>query len=203
MTGDREKCLEAGCNDYLSKPINRKELFRVLDSYLLPESTHLAEESDYGKLPNNQFSQSDCNDDSLQTVPLLSEAEDDTEIPIDWSAIIKNFEDEEMVKEMVEIYTEDSPQTIHNLNEAIKAKVSEEVQLHAHSLKGTSALIGADKLREKAYQLECAGEQNNIEIFDLLFQEVKEDFDKLMLFLSEANWMEMAKENDYKKQHVG
>ena len=34
MSGDREKALEAGCDDYLSKPINRSELFRLLNKYL-------------------------------------------------------------------------------------------------------------------------------------------------------------------------
>ena len=34
MTGDREKCLEAGCNDYLSKPVNRAELWSVLQQHL-------------------------------------------------------------------------------------------------------------------------------------------------------------------------
>ncbi len=34
MTGDREKASEAGCDDYLTKPLAKKELFRVLSRYL-------------------------------------------------------------------------------------------------------------------------------------------------------------------------
>jgi len=35
MVGDREKCMEAGATDYISKPVDTEELFRVLNKYLL------------------------------------------------------------------------------------------------------------------------------------------------------------------------
>jgi CheY-like chemotaxis protein/HPt (histidine-containing phosphotransfer) domain-containing protein len=203
MKDDINKTLTAGCNEHLPKPINRKELFRVLDKYLSSESAPLAEETDSAKFQHDEFIQSNSGPKSLQTDSSFSAAGDDMEIPIDWSTITNNLEDEEMIMDAVKIFTEDAPQIIQNLNEAIKVKTSEDVQLHAHSLKGTSALIGASRLREKAYQLECAGEEKNIEAFDLLFKDVKENFGKLMLFLSEANWVEMAKGQNCNKQQVG
>jgi signal transduction histidine kinase/ActR/RegA family two-component response regulator len=35
LSGDREKALEAGCNDYISKPINNKELVRLIEKYMV------------------------------------------------------------------------------------------------------------------------------------------------------------------------
>jgi len=34
MVGDREKCFDAGCNDYISKPLNYKELVGIMKKYL-------------------------------------------------------------------------------------------------------------------------------------------------------------------------
>jgi len=34
LTGDREKAIEAGCNDYISKPIKKDELFGIIEKYL-------------------------------------------------------------------------------------------------------------------------------------------------------------------------
>jgi len=41
MTGDREKCMEAGCDDYLSKPIDVRELRGLVEQYLANKHTIL------------------------------------------------------------------------------------------------------------------------------------------------------------------
>ena len=34
MSGDREKCLEVGCDDYISKPIDTEKLYQILNKYV-------------------------------------------------------------------------------------------------------------------------------------------------------------------------
>ncbi len=203
MKDDVKKVLKAGCNEHLGKPINRKELLSVLNKYLSSEDVPLAEKTDSAKFQDDEVIQSNSGQESLQTDSSFSAAGDDMEIPIDWSTLMNNLSDEEMIMDTVRIFTEDAPQTIQNLNEAIKVKTSEDVELYAHSLKGISAMIGANQLHPKAYQLECAGKQNDTDVFDSLFDDIKKGFDEVMAFLSEANWVEIAKEHDRNKQQVG
>ena len=94
-----------------------------------------------------------------------------------------------------------APLTIDKLAEAIKDKTSEDVELNAHKLKGMLAQIGAKQLQEKARQLEAAGKEKNTEVFDLLYNSIKEDLNKLISFLSKEDWMVTTKQH-YNMQPV-
>lgn len=203
MKDDVSKVITAGCDEHVAKPINRKKLFVALNKYLPSEDVPSTEITDPEKAQHDEVLESCLEQEDLQTNSSFSEAGDEMDIPVDWSTMMDNLADEEMIVDSVQIFTEDAPQTIQNLTEAVKAKTSEDVELYSHSLKGISAMIGANQLHPKAYQLECAGKQNDTDVFDSLFDEIKKDFDEVMAFLSKENWMETAKEHDSKKQQVG
>jgi CheY-like chemotaxis protein len=40
MKGDREKCLEAGMNDYIMKPIKRERVFEILEKWIFNKEVH-------------------------------------------------------------------------------------------------------------------------------------------------------------------
>ncbi len=48
MSGDRERCVDAGCDDYMSKPINVRELLSLVEQYLN------AKEDPIGSPPRNR-----------------------------------------------------------------------------------------------------------------------------------------------------
>jgi PAS domain S-box-containing protein len=194
MKGDEKKCIEAGCDGYLSKPVDRKKLLQVLSKYL-PTS----DESVCGRIDSLKSEV-----DELCAVCSGAEsppAESDRQIEhhrrkcvIDWDAVIAICGDEYIVKEICAAFLEDGPNTIKSISEAIQAGSSEEIRLYAHKLKGSSANIGAKALSEKAHQLECAASEEQLAEVGPLFAEIQGEFEKVVSFLSKPDWIETAKQ---------
>lgn len=120
-------------------------------------------------------------------------AQNDVKI-IDWEMLIKLMVyDEELVKEVVDVWLKEISFRIVVLEEAIKAKEEKQISLHAHTIKGSSATISANDLTQVALQLEMASKEGNMEICEAIFVNVKTEFNRVKSFLSQANWVEIAK----------
>lgn len=197
MKEDVDKCLAAGFDAHMAKPIDRKKLLRVLDTYLSASVPNLEGKIDAAISTVDEISKLASEQEPLPDKTRDSRTTDGADIPLDWSTVINNCQDEEMVTMAVDIYIEDAPKTVQKLAEAVKAKVPENVELHAHSLKGSSALIGANELSEAARRLEYQGREKNVAAFSSLFSDVQKNFDKVMAFVTESDWMEKARTQDY------
>jgi signal transduction histidine kinase/DNA-binding NarL/FixJ family response regulator/HPt (histidine-containing phosphotransfer) domain-containing protein/HAMP domain-containing protein len=196
MKEDVDKCLAAGFDEHIAKPIDRKKLLQVLDKYLSAGIPNLKGKIDAAISTVDEISQLASGQEFLQDKTCDSRTTDGAKIPIDWSTIIKHCQEEEIVTLAIDIYIEDAPKTVQKLAEAVEAKVPQDVELHAHSLKGSSALIGANQLSEAARRLEYQGREKNIEAFGSLFGEVKENFNKVMAFVTETDWIQKARTQD-------
>ena len=99
-----------------------------------------------------------------------------------------------MIKDIVKIFLEDTPRCIEFIANAIKTKNSEDVKFYAHRLRGAARHIAAKQLAEKTYCLEYACKENDMEAFASLFEDLKGELEKVISFLSKADWAEIAKE---------
>ncbi len=91
------------------------------------------------------------------------------------------------------------PQTIESLAEAITNRDSKNISHCAHKLKGAARHICAMQLSEGASRVERAGNEKDIDTAALLFGDIQSEFEKLMSFLSQPNWMETAKQQQEKQ----
>ncbi len=192
MNGDKEKCIEAGCDDYLPKPIDRNHLTEILTKYLA-KASDMNEKIDSVKNQINELTQM-C---SPQSSPIVEPPASNETLPadqlIDWAAIVNMCDDESVIKQVVDMYRNDSPKCLQSLAESIKAANPKLIKMYAHSLKGASLQIGARRLGDIAYKLECAGRDKNMDNIPEQFNKLQDEFSKLMLFLSQPDWMELAK----------
>jgi CheY-like chemotaxis protein/HPt (histidine-containing phosphotransfer) domain-containing protein len=183
MEGDDKKCIEAGCNAYLSKPVAYSKLVETISRYLgktvSPENSDLADKSGSNGKDENCISQIDNSDN---------------EEVIDWAKIIAGGLDEQIMKEVMPTYLKDNKEHLQGLISAVKTANAIDVKLHAHAIKGAGRNMGAARLSEAAYQLETMAAQGNLSEAEDLLKKIMDEFRRLEEFVSKPDWIEIAKQ---------
>ena len=133
MKGDRERCLEAGMDGYVSKPVRAKELFEAIDAMgAWPEREDEAEAG--------------------------GEADD-----IDWAAALEYVGgDRNMLRDLVAIFLDEYPRWLEELRQAVRARNLPAVKRIAHNFKGSMRLLGARPVQEAAFVLDLKSRDGNL-----------------------------------------
>ena len=193
MTGDDKKCIEAGCDDYLAKPIDRRELLKKIAKYLPSKNEALSKTIDSAKSEVDEFTNLCLNQTSQESAPEERVCTEVSEEIISWDQLIDRLGDEELINEIVPIFLKDSKERIDKLSEAVKSKDSKAIKFYGHVIKGAARNVGAKRLSDIASQLECAGRENDLEAATPLFDSLKIELEKVVTFLSQPDWIEIAK----------
>jgi two-component system sensor histidine kinase/response regulator len=137
MKGDREKCLAAGMDDYVGKPVDPEALTEAIVRSM--DAGHAS--------PDNGARGDDAGSAPGGTGPLL-----------DRSALAELCEgDEEMLQELVSLFTGQMETLAADLGRAVESGDAEAVGRLAHHLKGSAANVGAVRVAELCARLYEAG----------------------------------------------
>ena len=186
MKGDDKRCIEAGCNGYLSKPLDRLRLLEKVRRYL----------SKAGDSPSEKIESinSGIDEQASQEGRVDKEGRNgDRHQIMNWDRLMGRLGDEDLIQEVVPIFLKDNKERLEKLEEAVKAADAEAVKLYAHAIKGAGRNVGAQSLSDIAHKMECAGGEGDIEACIVLFDSVKTELEKVMTFLSRPDWIEVAK----------
>ncbi len=177
MAGDRQKCLDAGMDDYLAKPVTRAELERCLHRWCAARDAAVpAEGDDVETNAANAAARetaAEATDDAGEPAPADSTAVDAPTPTRDASSTpdAVDFEvlDElrEMlggeVQQLIRLFLDDAPQLIARLETAAARPDYPLLYQAAHSLKSSSANLGAMALSEAAKRIELGARAESLD----------------------------------------
>ncbi len=177
LKGDRERCIEAGMDDYISKPLEKQSLFNALDRWALDDhlpqmKEPIIEVEDYSGhsaafTPGSTLDFEDGlfgdEEMSLPTAPekairpsVLDLPND--QLPMDINAALPRFDnDRNFLIEMCRDLISHLPNRLNEINQAVKANDLNNLVRQAHNLKGVSANFNAGPVTQIAAEIEAIG----------------------------------------------
>jgi len=165
MAEDRERCMQAGMDAYLSKPFTRVQLLAILEKYL----SHKTSNDPAGRqTPSVQedVSSSEGSADAPE-MPIIDQQ------ALDKLVALRRQGGAEILVKVINMYLDHSPSLLHQIREAIgDPEAADSVHRAAHSLKSASMNVGATKLAHLAQELEKMGREGRLDDADATLQEI-------------------------------
>jgi two-component system sensor histidine kinase/response regulator len=177
MEGDREKCIAAGMDDYLSKPVRTFELSAAMERWLLTIQAHSGN-------PISNGAEVRPNPEIITNIDDLSNPKD--ALPVDMRRLSEVTDgDPDQIREMIDLYLAQSEELMENLAISIRRDAAHEVGQLAHKFVGASANCGMAAIVPALRVLEEMGRSGKLNGSEQALAQANGQLDRIRTFLAQ------------------
>ena len=164
MAQDRADCINAGMDDHLGKPFSRQQIQEAIERWLPSEVKVTPAQAARNETP----------------LPLPTEIVLDRRVLRQLSDL-QSQEDPDLLARVLSLYLNESPKEMAALAQAVAVAAAVAIRRPAHSLKSSSANIGASAMSQLCADLEAAGRSGKIEGAPALYDKLKAEHDRVQI----------------------
>ena len=159
MKGDKERCIQLGMDDYVSKPMKASDLYGAIDRMV-----HL--------------------DPSEKSISPITQKPD-----VDLSRAMETVDgDKDLLKELVHQLMEEYPGRLGEIQSTIDQDEPEKLERTAHSFKGAIGNFGAQNAYDLAFELEILGKDQQLVKASEVLVRLKEEMGRIDSYFSTGQW---------------
>ena len=184
MTGDRDRCLQAGMSDYIAKPVELRILAVVLEKWLNQPASAGEVTTRAGQSPANTeavFNQTVFNQAVFNQEDLLA----------------RLMGDKDLASKVIAGFLDDAPRQLRSLKKMLEEGDAVGARRQAHALKGAAATMSAGALRALCSETQDAAAAMELSRALALLPRVQEQFELLKTTLKQSGWCSQASGGDH------